>query len=65
MEDRGDARAPGTGAGRVYGDGASETLDRTVDVYVGRLREKLGDDPEHPRYIATVRGAGYRVVTTR
>jgi DNA-binding response OmpR family regulator len=46
----------------LYGPGAGDTLDRTVDVYVGRLREKLHDDPERPRYIATVRGVGYRVV---
>ena len=44
----------------LYGHASVESLDRTVDVYVGRLREKLGDDPERPRYIATVRGAGYR-----
>jgi DNA-binding response OmpR family regulator len=48
--------------GALYGHGATETLDRTIDVYVGRLREKLGDDPERPRYIATVRGVGYRAV---
>ncbi len=47
----------------LYGAGESEALDRTVDVYVGRLREKLGDDAEHPRYVATVRGAGYRAAT--
>ena len=35
-------------------------LDRTVDVHVGRLRDKLGDDAERPRYVATVRGVGYR-----
>src|SRR2546426_3050802 len=46
----------------LYGTGAAETVDRTVDVYVGRLREKLHDDPERPRYIATVRGTGYRAV---
>src|SRR5438105_358811 len=46
----------------LYGHGAAETLDRTIDVYVGRLREKLGDDPDRPRYIATVRGVGYRAV---
>ena len=46
----------------LYGSGAAETVDRTVDVYVGRLREKLHDDPERPRYIATVRGTGYRAV---
>jgi len=44
----------------LYGGDVVETLDRTVDVYVGRLREKLGDAAEEPRYIATVRGAGYR-----
>ena len=35
-------------------------LDRTIDVHVGRLRDKLGDDAGAPRYIATIRGAGYR-----
>lgn len=33
---------------------------RLVDMAVKRLRDKLGDDPREPRYIATVRGAGYR-----
>ena len=46
----------------LYGSASADTLDRTVDVYVGRLREKLGDDPDEPRYIATVRGVGYRAV---
>jgi len=49
----------------LYGHDANETLDRTVDVFVGRLREKLGDDPEQPRYVATVRGAGYRAMPSR
>lgn len=40
-------------------------LERSVDVYVGRLRSKLGDDPERPRYVATVRGAGYRAARAR
>ena len=44
----------------LYGAAEGEALDRTVDVYVGRLRDKLGDNAEHPRYIATVRGVGYR-----
>ena len=44
----------------VYGRDEAEILDRTVDVHVGRLREKLGDDAEAPRYVATVRGVGYR-----
>ena len=45
----------------VYGHDQTEVLDRTVDVHIGRLRDKLGDDAEHPRYVATVRGVGYRV----
>jgi len=33
---------------------------RSVDVYVRRIREKIERDPEEPRYLKTVRGAGYR-----
>ena len=44
----------------VYGQDEAGILDRTVDVHIGRLRDKLGDDAEQPRYVATVRGAGYR-----
>lgn len=32
-----------------------------VDVHVANLRRKLGDDPSDPRYIATLRGVGYRL----
>ncbi len=45
----------------LYGQDDEAVLDRTVDVHVGRLREKLSDSAEEPRYIATVRGVGYRV----
>jgi two-component system OmpR family response regulator len=34
-------------------------FDRTIDVQVGRLRRKLGDDPKQPRLIRTVRSGGY------
>ena len=44
----------------VYGSDDGDVLDRTIDVHVGRLREKLGDDADHPRYVMTVRGVGYR-----
>ena len=44
----------------VYGQDQADVLDRTVDVHIGRLRDKLGDDADHPRYVATVRGIGYR-----
>ena len=35
---------------------------RTVDVHVRGLRRKLEPDPEHPRYLRTVRGVGYKFV---
>jgi DNA-binding response OmpR family regulator len=35
--------------------------DHLVDVHIGHLRRKLGDDPTDPRYILTVRGVGYRM----
>jgi DNA-binding response OmpR family regulator len=44
----------------IHGDGDGDITDRAVDQYVRRLREKLGDDPAGPRYVETVRGAGYR-----
>jgi DNA-binding response OmpR family regulator len=43
----------------VYG-ADRDVLGRTVDVTVRRIRAKLGDDPESARFIATVRGVGYR-----
>lgn len=44
----------------IHGAGEGDVLDRAIDVYVKRLREKLDDDPNEPRYVATVRGVGYR-----
>ncbi|MHB1021196.1 MAG: winged helix-turn-helix domain-containing protein [Acidobacteriaceae bacterium] len=43
----------------VWGD-ARFVTPRSVDVYVRRIREKIEADPEMPRYLKTVRGAGYR-----
>ena len=43
----------------VWGDSRFVT-PRSVDVYVRRIREKIEDDPEAPRYLRTLRGAGYR-----
>jgi two-component system phosphate regulon response regulator PhoB len=43
----------------VWGD-ARFVTPRSVDVYVGRIREKIEENPETPRYLKTLRGAGYR-----
>lgn len=37
-------------------------FDRSIDVHIAALRRKLGDDPRAPRYIRTVRSAGYMLV---
>jgi DNA-binding response OmpR family regulator len=56
------------GAGRVMSrdrlldeirNRAYELFDRSIDVHISALRRKLGDDPKKPRYIRTVRTAGY------
>ncbi|OIQ80550.1 transcriptional regulatory protein YycF [mine drainage metagenome] len=44
----------------LTGDLDGERLDRSVDLRVARLRERLGDDARAPRWIITVRGQGYR-----
>jgi len=40
----------------------ADVYDRSVDMLVSRLREKLGDDPKRPRFIRTVRMGGYQFV---
>jgi two-component system KDP operon response regulator KdpE len=51
----------GTLLAKVWG---REYVDETdyVRVYIRRLRDKLGDDPDNPRYIETVRRLGYRFI---
>ncbi|MET4059048.1 two-component system OmpR family response regulator [Arthrobacter sp. UYP6] len=43
----------------------SEADERTVEVHVGNVRRKLGDDSRAPRWLETVRGVGYRLAPTR
>ncbi|MCZ2402925.1 response regulator transcription factor [Paenarthrobacter sp. Z7-10] len=39
----------------------SEADERTIEVHMGNLRRKLGDDSRDPRWVKTVRGVGYRL----
>jgi DNA-binding response OmpR family regulator len=43
----------------VWGNSA-ESVTRTVDVHVAKIRKKIEDVPDHPRYIVTVYGSGYK-----
>ncbi|MFZ6875657.1 response regulator [Undibacterium sp. Di27W] len=38
---------------------STEVFDRSIDLLVSRLRQKLGDDPRHPSLLKTIRGEGY------
>jgi DNA-binding response OmpR family regulator len=38
---------------------AEEAFDRSIDVHISHLRQKLGDDSRSPRLVKTVRGVGY------
>jgi two-component system response regulator RstA len=40
---------------------ADEAFDRSIDVHVSRLRQKMGDSSRSPRWIKTVRGVGYQL----
>jgi DNA-binding response OmpR family regulator len=44
---------------------ADEAFDRSIDVRISRLRQKLGEDPKHSRLLKTVRGVGYVLVPGR
>lgn len=39
-----------------------EVFDRSIDVHISALRKKLGDDPKTPRFIRTLRSAGYMLI---
>ncbi len=45
---------------KVQGD-AYEGYERTIDSHIKNLRKKMEIDPEHPRYIITVYGVGYKL----
>jgi two-component system, OmpR family, alkaline phosphatase synthesis response regulator PhoP len=60
------ARAPGRALTRLQllelsQESAYEGYERTVDVHIRRLRNKIEPDPKQPRYILTVFGIGYKL----
>lgn len=49
--------------GRGGGGDESENSERAIDVQMTRLRRKIEPDPKAPRFLQTIRGAGYMLVT--
>ena len=41
---------------------ADDVYDRSIDVQISRLRQKIGDDARRPRYLKTIRGTGYVLI---
>ncbi len=49
---------------KVWGYAKNLDLEtRTVDIHIAKLRRKIERDPKHPRFLITVRGGGYRLVS--
>ena len=44
---------------QLIGERELDPFDRSIDVRISRLRRKLEDDPQDPKIIKTVYGAGY------
>ena len=61
MESRGRVMSRDRLIERLRGIDA-DVFDRSIDMLISRLREKLGDDPRRPRFIRTVRMGGYQFV---
>ncbi len=54
---------PGEAVSRdVLAEGGGESATRKVDVQINRLRQKIEEDPANPRYLITMRGAGYALM---
>jgi hypothetical protein len=50
-------------ATQVWPEYGGAVNDYNIEQVISRLRRKLEEEPEHPRYLITVRGLGYRLVT--
>lgn len=48
---------------QIYGAGGQQVPSNAVGVYMCRIRQKLEPNPDRPRYLVTVRGHGYRLLS--
>lgn len=44
----------------INGEDGVKSDDNTMMVHISNLREKIEEDPKHPKYIKTIRGIGYK-----
>lgn len=50
---------------KIYPSSEDTVLDRTIDAHIKKLREKIEDHPAKPMRVITVRGMGYKFVSTK
>lgn len=50
---------------QLYPNSEDTVLDRTIDAHIKKLREKIENQPGSPKRIVTVRGMGYKFVSTK
>ena len=43
-------------------DSLTDSYSKSLDVIIGRLRHKLGEDPKKPNYLFSIRGLGYKLI---
>jgi two-component system response regulator RegX3 len=49
---------------KVWGYRQAESIEtRTVDIHIAKLRRKIEPDPKQPKYLLTIRGEGYRLLS--
>ncbi len=41
---------------------SEDSTNKSIDVLIGRVRQKIGDSPKNPKYIISVRGVGYKLI---
>ena len=47
---------------RVWGKGVFLDTDNSINAAISKIRQSLGDDPAHPRFVQTLTGRGYRFI---
>lgn len=40
---------------------SEDSSNKSIDVIISRIRQKMGDDPKTPKYIHSIRGIGYKL----
>ncbi|MBL4596889.1 MAG: response regulator [Robiginitomaculum sp.] len=56
------AKTPGEAVSRLSLSRDTDAAERSVDVQMARLRRKIEENPKNPRFLQTIRGAGYRLL---